>query len=121
MTTVQNAFKVNGVLLAIQPSDHGWTERRDYGRDGAGHAILPATREYKLEWGSMTPAEFYELVNNYNSFGITGTVVVQLPQWGNSTYQFIEYSGTVVNEPTYSGFFENQYQGVRLLITSIRT
>jgi len=71
-------------------------------------------------WKVIPPADFYELVNAYNSYGVTGTAVVDLPQWGNPSGMFYSYSGCVIGEPEHSGFFENYYVGAKLLITSIR-
>lgn len=118
MTT--NTFKINGSLLTLQPADHNWVPRSEFGRDGAGHNVYPATRQYELKWDFMTPSEFVELLNHYNN-NSTGTVVVDLPEWANSTYQFKSYSGCNLDEPTFSNFFEGYYGGVQLLITSIRT
>lgn len=118
MTT--NTFKINGVSLSLQPADHNWVPRQEFGRDGAGHNVYPAMRQYEMQWDFMTASEFYDLLNHYNS-NSTGTVVVDLPEWANSTYQFKSYSGCVLDEPQSSGFFENYYQSVTLLITSIRT
>jgi hypothetical protein len=118
MTT--NAFKINGVQLSLQPSDHHWSSRSEFGRDGAGHNVYPAVREYELRWDFMTASEFYELVNNYNSFA-SGTVVVDLPEWGVSTYQFKAYSGCIMDEPQFGEFFENYYGQISLLISSVRT
>ena len=117
---VNNAFKINGVLLSLQPSDHNWIKRTQYGIDGGGHSVLPAMGQYQLSWELMSPADFYELVNAYNSHGVTGTAVVDLPQWGNPSGTFYPYSGCVIDEPEHSGFFENYYVGAKLLITSIR-
>jgi len=117
---VTNAFKINGVALTLQPSDHNWIKRTQYGVDGGGHPILPAMGQYQLAWELMSPAEFDELVNAYNAHGVTGTVAVELPQWGNPSGTFYAYSGCIINEPEHSGFFENYYVAARLLITNIR-
>jgi hypothetical protein len=115
-----NDFKINGVSLTLQPSDHQWLKRSNYGMDGGGHPIYPAMAQYQLSWDLMSPAEFFELVNNYNLYGVTGSAVVSLPQWGISTYTFYAYSGCIIDEPEHSGFFENYYTSVKLLISSIR-
>lgn len=117
---VINAFKINGVLLSLQPSDHGWIKRTSYGYDGGGHPVLPAVSQYQLSWELMSPSEFAELVSKYNLHGVTGTCVVDLPQWGNVSGTFYAYSGCVIEEPEYSGSFENYLMSAKLLITNIR-
>jgi hypothetical protein len=119
-TGTVNTFKINGVLLGLQPSEHNWIKRSQYGMDGGGHPVYPAMGQYQLSWEYMSDADFYQLVSAYNSHGVTGTAVVDLPQWGAPTYQFYSYSGVVIDEPEHSGYFENYYAGVRLLITSIK-
>ena len=117
---VTNTFKINGVLLSLQPSDHGWVKRTSYGFDGGGHSVLPAMSQYYLSWDLMSPSEFAELVSSYNLHGVTGTCVVDLPQWGNVSGTFYAYSGCVLDEPEYSSTFENYVTDARLLIVSVR-
>lgn len=117
---VTNTFRINGTLLSLQPTEHGWIKRTQYGVDGAGHPIVPAYGQYQLSWDIMSPSEFSQLVNLYNSYGVTGTVVADLPQWGNPSGTFYSYSGCIITEPEHSGLFENYYTDVKLLIVGIR-
>lgn len=119
MTT--NAFKINGVALSHQPSDHNWKDRDILGVDGNGHAIYPSPREYELTWDFLSSTEFQEIYAYYQAIGHTGTAVVELPQWANATYQFFAYSGCVLREPTFGKYFENYYSDVKLLIVKIAT
>lgn len=116
-----NDFKINGTSLTHQPTDHHWQERDSIGRDGNGRLIYPALREYELKWDFLDATEFNEIYTYFLAVGATGSVVASLPQYGNSTYQFYAYSGCILEEPEFSTYFENYYQGVRLLIARIRT
>ena len=116
-----NAFKINGTSLTLQPSSHKWLGRDNLGADGLGHPMYPAVREYELRWDAMTPAEFAQVQGFYDFVSSTGTVVVDLPKYANSTYSFYTYSGCVLQEPSFGGYFEENLQDVTLLILNIRT
>lgn len=121
MADVDNAFKINGTTLTLQPTDHNWVARDRYGISGDAHNIYPAVRKYQLRWSLSSASDFQEVLNFYNSIAQTGTVTVDLPEWGVSTYQFRTYSGCTLAEPEFSNFYENFYQEIGLLILNIRT
>lgn len=120
VTGTVNTFAINGTALSIQPTKHNWIKRSSVGIDGGGHGIYPALSQYQLQWDYMSASEFTQLLTFYNSFGITGTAVASLPKYNDSTYEFYAYSGCVVDEPGFDNFFENHYENVVLLISSIR-
>jgi hypothetical protein len=117
----QNTFKFNDTLLSLQPSDHNWVTRNSYGIDGGGHNLYPAVRQYQLKFSLSSSSDFIEVLNAYNTVAVTGTIVVDLPEWGNSTYQFKSYSGCTLAEPEFSNFYENYYQEVSIMVMNIRT
>lgn len=120
--TVQNDLKINGTSLPLQPSEHRWVERDLLGVDGNGRGIYPQYRDYELKWDFLSPDEFNTLNSYFLSIGQTGTANVDLPKYPpTATYQFQTYSGTILREPTYSNYFENYYQSVKLLIVRVRT
>lgn len=122
MTTVVNSFGFNGVTLTYQPTSHGFVPRSEIGIDGNGHAVYPALREYELNWDFLTIEEFNNLYGYFLATGATGTVVSSLPQWPPvGVYQFYNYSGTVLREPTVSELYENYAKDVKLLIVRILT
>jgi hypothetical protein len=114
-------FKVNGTTLTTQPSTHHWVERQQLGTGGAGHAIYPAVREYVLEWNLIDADSYNQLQGFYNAIGMTGTAVVSLPKYTTGTYAYFDYTGCVLYEPNFQGFFEEHYEGVKMLIIGIRT
>ena len=52
---------------------------------------------------------------------VTGTVVVDLPKWGDTDFTYFSYNGTVFREPEVGDFFVNHVTDVRLVIGNIRT
>ncbi len=122
MTTVVNTFGFNGVTLTYQPTSHNYISREPIGIDGNGHAVYPALREFEITWDFLTIEEFNNLYGYFLATGATGTVVSSLPQWPPvGVYQFRNYSGTVLREPTASEFYENYVKDVKLLIVRILT
>jgi hypothetical protein len=116
-----NAYVINGTTLALQPTSGGWVARESFGLDGNGHPIYEAVRQFRLEWAIDSMSDWYELQNLFDTIYITGSVVVELPQYDGSTYNFREYSGCVVQEPSFDRYFNNYPTNVRLLISNIRT
>jgi hypothetical protein len=120
--TVLNDLKINGISLPLQPSEHRWVDKDQIGTDGNGRAIYAVYREYELKWDFLSPDEFSTMNGYFLSIGQTGTANVDLPKYPpSSTYQFQTYSGTILRELTYSNYFENYYQGVKMMIARIRT
>lgn len=113
-------YKVNGTEITTQPSDGNWVQRQSLGDDGNGHAIYPAPREFQMVWDIIDASSYNQLQGFYNAIGNTGTAVVTLPQYGSSTYQDYDYTGCVLQEPSYDRYFEQHYMGVKLLVLSIR-
>jgi hypothetical protein len=114
-------YKINGTILSLQPTTGRWIDRDSIGADGNGHAVYSGKREFELRWGLMRTDEFNEIQGLYNAIGNTGSAVVELPQYAGSTWNFREYSGTVLREPEAGEFFEMTVTDVRLLIVKINT
>lgn len=113
------SYAINGTDLTLQPFSHHWAERDSFGLDGNAHVIYSSVRGYELGWPLMSMSDFQQIYNFYNAVQSTGTVSVDLPQWGASGYVFQRYSGCVLSEPTFDNFFDEFLEGVRLLITNI--
>lgn len=111
---------INSTDLTMQPTEHNWVSRSSLGYSGTGHPILPAVREYKLVFNLVSSSDFSQLVNFFNAVSVTGTVVATLPTYGASTYGFSNYSGVIINEIEYSGFFEEHYQEAIVILSNIR-
>lgn len=117
-------FQLNGVDLAIQPSEGHWVPRATLAIDGAGHPIFPAVREFELDWDIFDQNTWNQVQLVYNSVSNTGTFVATLPTYGGPNFSFFPYSGCTMGEPEVAGSFITQdgyLQRVKLVIMNIRT
>jgi hypothetical protein len=103
----------------LQPTVGRWIEKDSFGIDGNSHVIYSAVRSFELNWQLMTTSDFKQIVDYYNTVSNTGTVAVDLPQFGAAGFQFNRYSGCVLAEPSIGEYFNGYVQDVRLLITNI--
>ena len=113
-------YKINNTELTLQPTSGRWIPRSLLGTAGSSHSVYSGVRNYELTWGLLSPAEFNQLIGFYNTLGVSGTVSVDLPEYGASTYTFKTYSGCTMQEPETGAYFTEHQQSARLLITSIR-
>ena len=113
-------YKINSITLLTQPSTGQWVQRATLGTDGAGHPVYAAPRDCQMTWDIIDAPSYNQLQNFYDTAGNTGTVSATLPQYASSNYQDHDYSGCVMQEPYYDNYFEQYYQGVKLLIVGIR-
>lgn len=114
------AFGFNGVSLSHQPTTHKWVDRDVLGLDGNAHPIYPAYRDYELQWDYLSASDFNEVYGYYSLVGQTGTVIASLPEYAAATYGFRNYTGCVLQEPRFNGYYEEHYENVTLLIARIR-
>lgn len=114
-------FKINGTEITVQPTAHHWVSRKALGIDGAGHPVYPATREYELRWDLVYQSQINQLQNFFATVVTTGTAVVDLPEYGASSYAFKSYTGCVLSEPSMGDYFTQHATNVTLLITNIIT
>src|SRR3990167_8565475 len=112
---LSGSYGVNGVNLILQPTEGEWIERDKHGVDGGGHTIYSAVRQFEMRFQLTPMSDLQQVINFYNSVGATGTVVVDLPQWGASDYRFYSYSGCTLQEPTFGPYFEEYGQDSRLI------
>lgn len=114
-------YKINGTALSTQPESGEWKDREEIGRDGNGRAIYPGPREFELKWGLVSMSDWAQLRTFFQSVSATGTVVVDLPQYGSSSWAFYSYSGCVLSEPKTGQFFEEYISDARLIVSKITT
>ena len=112
-------YKVNGTELILQPTQGRWMPRQMLGVDGNGHPVYAGTREFQLSWGVISPSEFNQLTGFFDAVVTTGTAVVDLPEFGASTYTFKSYSGCNLYEPEVRQYFSEHQLDTMLLITNI--
>lgn len=114
------AIKINGTTLNLQPTSHGWIPKALLGKGGAGHPFYSPVQEYEMVWELDPPSDVNEVVGLINSIGVTGTAVVELPQYGAASYTFFAYSGCILNNLEVANYFEEHTTSVRLVVSNIR-
>lgn len=116
------SYAINGVNFTLQPTQGNWAGRNLLGIDGEGHAIYPTIREFEVSWGIMSTAELKQIIDAQLAAGNTGTLVFDLPKWGDVDYKFFSYSGCTLREPEVGPYFAGGWiEDVKLIITNIRT
>lgn len=114
-------YKINGVILSLQPTTGRWIPREELGRDGNGHPIYPSVYSFEMTWDLIGSDDFYQLVGFFDSMNVTGSVVVDLPKYRSATGGFYSYTGCVLSEPEPQEYFVDGYiNSVKLLVTNIR-
>lgn len=114
-------YKINGTTITLQPTTGEWKDRDEIGRDGNGRPIYHAPREFELKWSLISMSDFAQLRTFFRSVSATGTVVVDLPQYGSSSWTFYSYSGCILSEPQAGPFYEEHTTDARLLVSKITT
>jgi len=113
-------YKINGTLLAAQPTSGQWLDRDEIGITGNGHGVYPSLRSFQIRWDFMTYSQFDEVHDFFESNNITGTVVVNIPKYKSTTYEFFAYSGAVLREPQVGELYEQHVSDVTLIIARIQ-
>ena len=72
-----------------------------------------------MKWDFIDTDVWNDMYSFFLSQNVTGTVVVTLPKSNATPYQFYNYSGCVIREMSYDGWFQNYYTNTKLLIVRI--
>jgi len=118
---MSGSYKINSTEFLMQPTSGRWMPRSELGVQGDGHAVYSGVREFEMRFNLQDPSEYYQLINWFNGHQPSGTVVVDLPQFGANIYNFYSYSGCVIREPEMNEYFNENHTDVLLLVTNIRT
>jgi len=105
----------------LQPTSGRWLPKSPVGVSGDGHAIYSGVREFEIKWQLTAPSDVYQVQTFFNAITNTGTVVVDLPRFAYSSYEFYSYSGCVLREPEQDVYFSEYQTDILLLVTNIRT
>lgn len=114
-------FKFNGVEIPLQPSTHRWIPSEKLDDDGNDRPIYGRYFSYELAWQTMSYDDFDDLVTAWRSNSITGSTVVDLPEFGDPTYAFYSYSGCILERPEPGEHFEQYLLGSRMTVRHIST
>ena len=114
-------YKINGTELSLQPTSGRWVERGVQGFDGGGHPVYPAPREFELRWQLISATDSNQIQAFFNGVAATGTAVVDLPKYMESSYTFYSYSGCTLGEPSVGEFFQSHQSDLILIVHNIRT
>ena len=118
MAVVDPAFKINGITIA-SPTESGYEISSVKGTDGSGQKRYNPFYEYNLEWNYLPQDELQEIYNAWIGTYGSGTVSCQIPQHNSSTYQFVVYSGVMIDQPEVANYQDNFVQGVKIKIRKI--
>lgn len=121
MQGISGSYAANGTKFTLQPTEGKWGSRDVLGMDGNGHPIYPAFRTFEVTWGLASPTEAKQIIDWYNTVSNTGTVVFDLPKWGDADYTFYSYTGCTMQELKVGTYFNGYINEVSLLINKVRT
>jgi len=111
-------YKIGGIEI-LQPTSGQWIPRRPIDVTGEGRTIYAGVYEFELRWALMPMDKFNEIYDAYQEVAATGTLVVELPDFTQSSYAFREFSGVFVEEPRVGAYFQEHVSNVVLRITNI--
>jgi hypothetical protein len=112
-------YAFNGTNLLLLPTEGHWTDPEEYGYDGSGHPIVSSYRSFEMTWELISSPDAKQLIDFVALVSNTGTMAVDLPQWGGVDYLFTTYSGTTLSPLQVGPYFMGYFQSVRLLILRI--
>lgn len=112
-------IKINGTDLIQMPEKHHWVTPSSKGQGGTNRPVYDTDYMYEMMWGMMSAAAFEQIWDTWQSTQTTGSVVVELPQLGAGTYQYVPFSGASLDQPEHSGYFEEYYEDVRVIVRNL--
>ena len=121
MTVSTGTYQISGTDLLLQPTTGRWMPRKPLGIDGNGHPIYPGVREFEMRFRLGSPADYSQLQTFFEGVSNTGTVIVDLPKYGHSSYEFVSYTGCVLREPDAKEYFSQHQRDFTILVSNIRT
>ena len=114
-------YRLDGVDLDLPPLDGHWVEQTALGTDGNNRILYPPTRMFQMVWTMMSPSQFNQIFDQWETLASTGTIVVDLPELGVDPFVFTSYTGAFVEQPTMGEYFQGFYKQVTMLIRNVRT
>jgi hypothetical protein len=112
-------IRINGNKLP-DPTELSWNIPEVKGIDGFGNKRYDPYYSFELKWDYLTQAEYYNLMSIWQGHYLSGSAVVNLPGINDPTYQYHEYSGTVIDKPEMGNYYTEHGKGVKVIIRKIR-
>lgn len=112
-------YAINGTDLSIQPTSGRWLPQNMVGINGNGIPIYPRVREFEIRWNLTDPALAEQVRGYFAALQFTGTVVVDLPKYASSTYQFYSYSGCSLYQPERGTYFAEHITDIVMVVGNI--
>lgn len=118
LSTVIPVFRINGVSLPTP--DFKWTLPEVWGIDGSGQERLHPYAQVELSWNLITYGDYTTIYDVYRG-STSGTSTVYLPSLYGDTFNYIVYSGVIVNTPRIDGQSVNgsNYLNVKMVIRKV--
>lgn len=120
MDGYSGTYALNGINLLLPPTEGAWVQRDTVGMDGNGRPIYPSVREFAMKWELMPTSALKQIIDAQRATANTGSVVVDLPKWGDVDYIWYSYSGTFIQEVSVGAYFVDHVTDVNLVISNIR-
>lgn len=120
MDGYSGTYALNGINLLLPPTEGAWVQRDTVGMDGNGRPIYPSVREFTMKWELMPTSALKQIIDAQRATANTGSVVVDLPKWGDVDYIWYSYSGTFIHEVSVGAYFVDHVTDVNLVISNIR-
>lgn len=119
---MSGTYSINGTELLDQPTIGRWIPKEVLGIAGSAHPIYPSIRSFELSWNLISPDGFNQLQTFFDNASGVASVTVSLPIYRNAVFVFQNYSGCVLQEPSFGDeYFANEgyIPNVRLVVTKI--
>jgi len=117
---ISGSYAINGTNLNLQPTTGRYLPRQSLGFTGDGHPEYVGVREFEMTWQLISMEDAQQLQNFFDALGLTGTAVVDLPEY-RVPWSFKSYSGCTLSEPQQDIFFEKHETSVTMLVYGIIT
>lgn len=118
---MSGTYRINGTELTIQPTSGRWIPLSPIGITGDGHPVYPSVRTFELRWNLTDQESVDQLRVFFELTRTTGTVVVDLPKFTGTIYDFYAYSGCVLYEPERGAYFVEHTTDFVMMVGNIVT
>lgn len=113
------SFVINGMVIP-DPTTFRWIIPENRGTDGYGFNRYNAHFSFELKWDIMSQDDFFSgIVRIYRGSYQSGSSSAVLPQYDGPVYQYMNYTGVIIDHPMNGQFYSNYVKDVTLIIKKI--